>query len=414
MSRDSNGNAVVNRQRAVSGQTVLAEQVNVPFDDIQSMFNLVSWRDGLAPMTGNLNMNGFKITNLPEALSDSEPVQKGQFDNALSTALTGVNRVLSTKSGSYTASDADYNKIFRFTTSATLSLNNPASGTALRSAWICEIWADGGNVTVDPDDANTVNTVTINGLQSLIIQRGQKCVIVRESATSFRASLFSDSFSGPTLPGYIHGLSISASSTSPNNNIDVSTGAAGSEDGNLIQVFSTITKNTTALWAAGSGNGALDQGSIQVSALYYVWLIQRSDTGMVDVLVSLSATSPQMPTNYDRKRRIGLYYRRSSINNAFSYETLNQSIGVNQIWGDYSGPRSVNTAYQNTTGKPIMVSIRTGADTGTVEVSETTDSWVRLDRAASGADLVHCQFIVPNGHFYRLSGGSIDTWSELR
>lgn len=413
MPRDSSGNVSVNRDRAVTGQKVLAEQVNVPFDDVQSMLNLVAWRDGLSPMTGNLNMNTFKITNLPEALSDSEPVQKGQFDSALTTALTGVNRVLSTKSGNYTALDADYNKIFRFTTTATLSLNNPASGTSLRSAWICEVWADGGNVTVDPDDANTVNAVTVNGLQSLIVQKGQKCVIVRESATSFRASLFSDSFSGPTLPGYIYGLSVSASSMSPNNNIDVSTGAAGSEDGNLIQVFSTITKNTTALWAAGSGNGALDQGSIQVSALYYVWLIQRSDTGVADVLVSLSATSPQMPANYDRRRRIGLYYRRSSINNAFAYETLNQSIGVNQVWGDYSGPRSIGVTYQNTTGKPIMVAVRLTGD-GFLEISETTDVWIQIDRAFPGNDFAHCQMIVPNGHFYRANGGAIGTWAELR
>jgi hypothetical protein len=34
-------------------------------------------------------------------------------------------------------------------------------------------------------------------------------------------------------------------------------------------------------------------------------LIRRPDTGVVDVLVSLSATAPTMPTNYTQSRRIG-------------------------------------------------------------------------------------------------------------
>jgi hypothetical protein len=91
MSRDSNGNASVNRTPAVSGQTVLAEQVNVPFADIQSMLNLVFWRDGLSPMTGNLNLNGFKITNSGEPTLGSDPVTLDYFNSILaqSGAVTG-------------------------------------------------------------------------------------------------------------------------------------------------------------------------------------------------------------------------------------------------------------------------------------------------------------------------------------
>lgn len=91
MSRDSNGNATVNRTQAVSGQTVLAEQVNVPFADIQSMLNLVFWRDGLSPMTGNLNLNGFKLTNSGEPTLGSDPVTLDYFNSILaqSGAITG-------------------------------------------------------------------------------------------------------------------------------------------------------------------------------------------------------------------------------------------------------------------------------------------------------------------------------------
>jgi len=87
MSRDSNGNATVNRNPAVSGQTVLAEQVNVPFADIQAMLNLVLWRDGLSPMTGNLNMNGFKLVGTAEGTAGGDTVTVDQL-NAAIAALT--------------------------------------------------------------------------------------------------------------------------------------------------------------------------------------------------------------------------------------------------------------------------------------------------------------------------------------
>lgn len=80
MPRDSNGNVSVSRQVAVTGQTVLAEQVNVPFSDIQSMLNLVAWRDGISPATGNWNLNGFKITGVATGSSDGDVVTMSQLN----------------------------------------------------------------------------------------------------------------------------------------------------------------------------------------------------------------------------------------------------------------------------------------------------------------------------------------------
>lgn len=89
MPRDSSGNVSLSRQRAVTGQVALAEQVNVPFDDVQAIFNSVAWRDGLSPMTGNLNMNGFKINGLGEATSGSDPITLDQV-----TALLAAQRTV--------------------------------------------------------------------------------------------------------------------------------------------------------------------------------------------------------------------------------------------------------------------------------------------------------------------------------
>ena len=45
--------------------------------------------------------------------------------------------------------------------------------------------------------------------------------------------------------------------------------------------------------------------TVKINTWYHMWLIRRSDTGVVDVLYSESATSPTFPANYNQKRRIG-------------------------------------------------------------------------------------------------------------
>lgn len=114
------------------------------------------------------------------------------------------------------------------------------------------------------------------------------------------------------LKGHIFGLTLSNNATDAVNDIDISTGECASTETNpvLMVLPSVITKRLDAAWAVGSGNGGLDTGSI-ANTTYHVWIIQRSDTGVVDALFSTSATSPTMPTNYDRKRRIGSIIRSS-------------------------------------------------------------------------------------------------------
>lgn len=124
---------------------------------------------------------------------------------------------------------------------------------------------------------------------------------------------------GEFLRGMINGLVLSNNTTDAVNDIDISAGAAASDGGTpaLMVLASSLTKRLDATWAVGSGNGGLDTGTI-ANLTYHVWLIQRSDTGVVDALFSASATSPTMPTNYDRKRRIGSIVRKSAAIKAFS------------------------------------------------------------------------------------------------
>lgn len=106
---------------------------------------------------------------------------------------------------------------------------------------------------------------------------------------------------------YITGLGIS-NGTDSDHDIDVATGAAMDTTGvEVMRLTSGITKQIDAAWSVGTNQGGLDTGSVAAETLYAVWLIQRSDTYVVDVLFSTSFTVAGItkPTNYDRFQRIG-------------------------------------------------------------------------------------------------------------
>lgn len=95
------------------------------------------------------------------------------------------------------------------------------------------------------------------------------------------------------------------------------------------------------------------------------------------------------------------------------------SIGIGQTWQDVTASRYINTIYTNTTGRPIMVSVRSSVDDG---YSQLTVSGIVL--AASGSsssssggptgNLHTVCAIVPNGATYSYAGSAVSTWAELR
>lgn len=105
-----------------------------------------------------------------------------------------------------------------------------------------------------------------------------------------------------SLDNYLTGLTLSTAGSS--STMSIAAGRAADSTNVCLMTLAAFSKTTSA-WAVGTGNGGIDTGSVANATWYHFWLIQRSDTGVVDVLFSLSASSPTMPTNYDRKRRIG-------------------------------------------------------------------------------------------------------------
>jgi len=106
--------------------------------------------------------------------------------------------------------------------------------------------------------------------------------------------------------GLLFGYTLSNNVADANNDIDIVAGVAKDDTGAVeIVLGSGLTKRLDGSWAVGTGNGGLDTGSKSINSSYHVFAIKRSDTGVVDSLLSLSATAPTMPASYDYKRRIG-------------------------------------------------------------------------------------------------------------
>lgn len=104
------------------------------------------------------------------------------------------------------------------------------------------------------------------------------------------------------LYGFIGALTLSTAGGS--GIFGITAGAASDSTASLLLSSNSAFTKTTASFAAGTGNGALDAGAIAINTWYHVYVIGAAAT-TTDFLFSLSATSPTLPPGYTLFRRIG-------------------------------------------------------------------------------------------------------------
>jgi hypothetical protein len=105
--------------------------------------------------------------------------------------------------------------------------------------------------------------------------------------------------------GYLSGYEIANNSTDSEHDIDISVGIARNDDNDGDIVLATaLTKQIDAAWSAGTNAGGLDTGTVAADTWYYPWAIYNPTTFTEDALLSLSQTSPTLPSGYTKKRRI--------------------------------------------------------------------------------------------------------------
>ena len=193
---------------------------------------------------------------------------------------------------------------------------------------------------------------------------------------------------GNHLYGHISGCQISATGSSTT--FYVGAGVAVSQDNfNIPQAMilpAQISKTFSSLWSPGNGGGALDTGSTAASTWYYVYLIAPNIFGSiqnlpVDVICSLSSSSPTMPTNYSRYRRIGVV-RTTSSSYVWNIAQFGDRFMYPAIITDYSGA-SLGSSWQNL-GATVPTSIPCEAVIQGLGITSTAGCYVYYGQQFTG------------------------------
>lgn len=122
------------------------------------------------------------------------------------------------------------------------------------------------------------------------------------------------------LKGVLWGLSSQPDAGAPTTDIEFQPGVAGADDGSaLMYLSSVLTKQFDTTWAVGDNAGGMQSGSaLPTNGCVLVYLIRRSDTGVVDIQGVPVGTAFAFPSNYDQKHLIWAFATDGS-NNIYNY-----------------------------------------------------------------------------------------------
>jgi hypothetical protein len=164
-----------------------------------------------------------------------------------------------------------------------------------------------------------------------------------------------------------------------------------------IALASAITKHFAATWAVGTGQGGMAIGeALPASGTIHLWLIKRSDTGVVDVMANNHATTgltPTLPAGYDYKRRIGSY-RTDGSNNILN--GVYWGTGTNRTFMFNAPVRDVAASNPGSTAVTAPLStpggIKTQAQLMVTKVNATGNLWGIYVSSLDNTDLAPSLF----------------------
>lgn len=174
-----------------------------------------------------------------------------------------------------------------------------------------------------------------------------------EVVNQLQAAIAAITAQSPSVKGVFNNLQASATGT--NATVTVSADEIAVESAGFA--YKTLRTVALSINAAAAGANGLDTGSLAASTWYAVWVIYNPTTPAVAGLLSLSATTPTLPTGYTHKARVG-WIRTDGTANKYPLAFKQYARRV----------QYVVAAGSNMTALPIMVS--------GVQGSVTTPTWV--------------------------------------
>lgn len=303
---------------------------------------------------------------------------KGRRLKSTVTAGTAYSTVVSAVFGAVTtvtvANDSGGNTLDSGLSAVSVSIikaDNPSinaemvhrKATAVASSATTDIWAIAGDYVhvtgVTPITsfgtapyAGAMRTVIFDGVltltngsslllpggQNITTTAGDRAIVVADTTTVHTVVEFTRAYSRPAQfpEKHIAGLTYSNNAGDATNDLDIAAGSARDSTNAMDMVLAAaLTKQSDVAWAVGGTGGTPAGGLLSGAAAnvdHNIWLIKRSDTGVVDVGLETTANAtPTLPSNYTHYRRIGWFKRSGGAVVAFhTYET--EGGGIEQNW----------------------------------------------------------------------------------
>lgn len=169
--------------------------------------------------------------------------------------------------------------------------------------------------------------------------------------------------------------------------------------------------NTTGTWSIYAGNGSVPTATSTVA-------------GIMTVINNLTSTNVGSALS----AAMGKFLKDSLDNLATTVSqklNINQALGINQTWGNYTSSRALNSTYYSPQNQPIeiRVSVRNLFQGISAEYCTITVGSVVIPFAGGGLDVSGAEknasisIIIPPNTSYRVSSqtsGTLVNWSELR
>lgn len=259
---------------------------------------------------GLVGADTFKLKVSPDGSTWTEAFNIDQ-DNGNLTLARGLSLTGVISPAQITADQNDYNptdlaaaSVVQISADAPRNISGLAGGAEGRCLTIINVGSQPVTLLNESTSSSASSRLSLGGSMTIA---AKQAAILRYDGTAARWQAIAGGTAGAgasgSIPGYLTGLTLSTAGGS--STFGIAAGFATDSSNASMMALSSAYSKTTSAWAVGSANGALDTGTITASTWYHVFLIKRTDTGVVDVLISLSATSPTLPTNYTLFRRIG-------------------------------------------------------------------------------------------------------------
>lgn len=303
--------AVTQVYTAVANDVITAARWNNEFGNIYNNGTDISF-----PLTKAVSFAGYTVT----------------LDNAgnstfVSTGAIGLNLSAGAKTGTPGTTGANLNiAAATFTDSATAG-SGTATSFAANAIQRPTLAASNASVTTTNAATLYIAGPPIAGTNDTITNTHS--IWVASGAIKADGGILS-----PMFRSAIAGLTYT-SGTDATNDININVGGCmDATNAYPLMLTTALGKQSDVAWAVGGTTGSpagwLDTGAVGNSD-YYIWLIARPDTGVVDSICSLSGTAPTMPANYTYKRLIGWFRRTGGAIVAFNvYETAGG--GIQYLW----------------------------------------------------------------------------------